>query len=89
MSYETEYEFEIPINIIKDIIENYNSSMSFEEIINKDELLLKRLLLDYIISKYLYNEVQYIDEDLFNEIIKNMKIEVRKKYFYVKLTILI
>jgi hypothetical protein len=89
MSYEIEYEFEIPINTIKDIIENYNSSMSFEEIINKDELLLKRLLLDYIISKYLYNEVQYIDKDLFNEIIKNMKIEVRKKYFYVKLTILI
>ncbi|MGC9133199.1 MAG: hypothetical protein ACP5GJ_02250 [Nanopusillaceae archaeon] len=87
MSYEIEYEFEIPTYIIRDIIENYNSSISFEEIISKNELLLKRVLLDYIINKYLYNEIQYIDENLYNEMIKNMKIEIRKKYFYVKLTI--
>ena len=87
MPYEIEYEFEIPINIIKDIIENYNSSLSFEDILNKNEILLKRILLDYIINKYFNNDISYFGEKDFNEILKDMKVEIRKKYFYVKLSL--
>ncbi|BFI73110.1 hypothetical protein YN1_0970 [Nanoarchaeota archaeon] len=85
MPYEIEYEFEIPISVIKDILENYNSSINIEDIINKDENLIKRLLLNYIINKYLSNDVLFLDEKEFDDIIKNMKVEIRKKYFYVRL----
>ena len=87
MPYEIEYEFEIPISIIKDIVENYSSSIPFEEILNKNEILLKRILLDYIINKYFNNDISYLEEKDFNDILKDMKIEIRKKYFYVKLLI--
>ena len=85
MPYEIEYEFEIPITIIKDILENYNGSINIEELINKDENLIKRILLNYIINKYLSNDLQFLEEKDFSDIIKNMKIEIKKKYFYVRL----
>ena len=85
MPYEIEYEFEIPITIIKDILENYNGSINIEELVNKDENLIKRILLNYIINKYLSNDLQFLEEKEFSDIIKNMKIEIKKKYFYVRI----
>ncbi|BBL45686.1 hypothetical protein MJ1_0533 [Nanobdella aerobiophila] len=82
MSYDIEYEFQVPINVVKDIVDNYNSSLSFEEVLNNRDLL-KRLLLNYIVNKYIY-ELEGVDiEKAYN----NMVVEEKKKFFYVKIII--
>jgi hypothetical protein len=78
MPYNIEYEFKIPKYIIEDILNEYNS-----ENLNKDEdIMIKRLILDYILNKY--SDLFDVDDKKYEEIIKNMKIEDRgNKYIYV------
>jgi hypothetical protein len=78
MQYNIEYEFKIPKYIIEGILDEYNS-----ENLNKNEdIMIKRLILDYILNKY--PDLFDVDDKKYEEIIKNMKIEDRgNKYIYV------
>jgi hypothetical protein len=78
MPYNIEYEFKIPKYIIEGILDEYNS-----ENVNKNEdIMIKRLIMDYILNKY--PDLFDIDNKKYEEIIKNMKIEDRgNKYIYV------
>jgi len=78
MPYNIEYEFKIPKYIIEGILDEYNS-----ENLNKNEdIMIKRLIMDYILNKY--PDLFDIDDKKYEEIIKNMKIEDRgNKYIYV------
>jgi hypothetical protein len=78
MPYNIEYEFKIPKYIIEGILDEYNS-----ENLNKNgDIMIKRLLLDYILNKY--PDLFDVDDKKYEEIIKNMKIEDRgNKYIYV------
>jgi len=78
MQYNIEYEFKIPKYIIEDISDEYNS----ENLNKNDDIMIKRLILDYILNKY--PDLFDIDDKKYEEIIKNMKIEDRgNKYIYV------
>jgi len=78
MPYNIEYEFKIPKYIIEDISDEYNS----ENLNKNDDIMIKRLILDYILNKY--PDLFDIDDKKYEEIIKNMKIEDRgNKYIYV------
>jgi hypothetical protein len=78
MQYNIEYEFKIPKYIIEGILDEYNS----ENLNKNDDIMIKRLLLDYILNKYL--DLFDVDDKKYEEIIKNMKIEDRgNKYIYV------
>jgi hypothetical protein len=78
MQYNIEYEFKIPKYIIEGILDEYNS----ENLNKNDDIMIKRLLLDYILNKY--PDLFDIDDKKYEEIIKNMKIEDRgNKYIYV------
>jgi len=78
MPYNIEYEFKIPKYIIEGILDEYNS-----ENLNKNEdIMIKRLIMDYILNKY--PDLFDVDDKKYEEIIKNMKIEDRgNKYIYV------
>ncbi|NAZ26392.1 MAG: hypothetical protein GU343_02580 [Nanoarchaeota archaeon] len=78
MPYNIEYEFKIPKYIIEGVLDEYNS-----ENLNKNEdIMIKRLIMDYILNKY--PDLFDIDDKKYEEIIKNMKIEDRgNKYIYV------
>jgi hypothetical protein len=78
MPYNIEYEFKIPKYIIEGILDEYNS-----ENVNKNEdIMIKRLIMDYILNKY--PDLFDIDDKKYEEIIKNMKIEDKgNKYIYV------
>ena len=78
MPYNIEYEFKIPKYIIEDIFDEYN----VENLHKNDDVMIKRLILDYILNKY--PDLFDIDDKKYEEIIKNMKIEDRgNKYIYV------
>ena len=78
MQYNIEYEFKIPKYIIESILDEYNVENLHE---NKD-IMIKRLILDYILNKY--SDLFDIDDKKYEEIIKNMKIEDKgNKYVYV------
>ena len=78
MQYNIEYEFKIPKYIIEDISDEYNS----ENLNKNDDIMIKRLILDYILNKY--PDLFDVDDKKYEEIIKNMKIEDRgNKYIYV------
>ncbi|MFP3132269.1 MAG: hypothetical protein RXQ77_02930 [Candidatus Nanopusillus sp.] len=78
MPYNIEYEFKIPKYIIESVLDEYNS-----ENLNKNkDIMIKRLILDYILNKY--SDLFDVDDKKYEEIIKNMKIEDRgNKYIYV------
>ena len=78
MPYNIEYEFKIPKYIIEGVLDEYNS-----ENLNKNEdIMIKRLIMDYILNKY--PDLFDIDDKKYEEIIKNMKIEDKgNKYVYV------
>ena len=78
MPYNIEYEFKIPKYIIEGVLDEYNS----ENLHKNEDIMIKRLIMDYILNKYpgLFD----IDNKKYEEIIKNMKIEDRgNKYIYV------
>ena len=78
MPYNIEYEFKIPKYIIEGVLEEYNS----ENMHKNEDIMIKRLIMDYILNKYPY--LFDIDDKKYEEIIKNMKIEDRgNKYIYV------
>ena len=78
MQYNIEYEFKIPKHIIEDISDEYNS----ENLHKNEDIMIKRLILDYILNKY--SDLFDIDNKKYEEIIKNMKIEDKgNKYVYV------
>jgi hypothetical protein len=78
MPYNIEYEFKIPKYIIEDISDEYN----VENLHKNEDIMIKRLILDYILNKY--PDLFDIDDKKYEEIIKNMKIEDRgNKYIYV------
>jgi len=78
MQYNIEYEFKIPKYIIEGILDEYNS----ENLNKNDDIMIKRLILDYILNKY--PDLFDVDDKKYEEIIKNMKIEDRgNKYIYV------
>jgi len=78
MLYNIEYEFKIPKYIIESVLDEYNVENLHE---NKD-IMIKRLILDYILNKY--SDLFDIDDKKYEEIIKNMKIEDKgNKYVYV------
>jgi hypothetical protein len=78
MPYNIEYEFKIPKYIIEDISDEYN----VENLHKNDDIMIKRLILDYILNKY--PDLFDIDDKKYEEIIKNMKIEDKgNKYIYV------
>jgi hypothetical protein len=78
MQYNIEYEFKIPKYIIEGILDEYNS----ENLNKNDDIMIKRLILDYILNKY--SDLFDVDDKKYEEIIKNMKIEDRgNKYIYV------
>jgi len=78
MPYNIEYEFKIPKYIIEDISDEYN----VENLHKNDDVMIKRLILDYILNKY--PDLFDIDDKKYEEIIKNMKIEDKgNKYIYV------
>jgi len=78
MQYNIEYEFKIPKYIIEDISDEYNS----ENLHKNEDIMIKRLILDYILNKY--PDLFDIDDKKYEEIIKNMKIEDKgNKYIYV------
>jgi hypothetical protein len=78
MPYNIEYEFKIPKYIIEGILDEYN----VENLNKNDDIMIKRLLLDYILNKY--PDLFDIDDKKYEGIIKNMKIEDKgNKYIYV------
>jgi len=78
MPYNIEYEFKIPKYIIEDIFDEYN----VENLHGNEDIMIKRLILDYILNKY--SDLFDIDDKKYEEIIKNMKIEDKgNKYVYV------
>jgi len=78
MPYNIEYEFKIPKYIIEDISDEYN----VENLHKNEDIMIKRLILDYILNKY--PDLFDIDDKKYEEIIKNMKIEDKgNKYIYV------
>jgi hypothetical protein len=78
MPYNIEYEFKIPKYIIEGVLDEYNS----ENLHKNEDIMIKRLIMDYILNKYPY--LFDIDDKKYEEIIKNMKIEDRgNKYIYV------
>jgi len=78
MQYNIEYEFKIPKYIIESILDEYN----VENLHGNDDIMIKRLILDYILNKY--SDLFDIDDKKYEEIIKNMKIEDKgNKYVYV------
>ncbi|MFP3289780.1 MAG: hypothetical protein RXN31_01005 [Candidatus Nanopusillus acidilobi] len=78
MPYNIEYEFKIPKYIIEDIFDEYNA----ENLHGNEDIMIKRLILDYILNKY--SDLFDIDDKKYEEIIKNMKIEDKgNKYVYV------
>jgi len=78
MPYNIEYEFKIPKYIIEDISDEYN----VENLNKNEDIMIKRLILDYILNKY--PDLFDIDDKKYEEIIKNMKIEDKgNKYIYV------
>jgi len=78
MPYNIEYEFKIPKYIIEGILDEYNS----ENMHKNEDIMIKRLIMDYILNKY--PDLFDIDNKKYEEIIKNMKIEDRgNKYIYV------
>jgi hypothetical protein len=78
MPYNIEYEFKIPKYIIEDILDEYNA----ENLHRNEDIMIKRLILDYILNKY--SDLFDIDDKKYEEIIKNMKIEDKgNKYVYV------
>lgn len=78
MPYNIEYEFKIPKYIIEGILDEYNS----ENLHKNEDIMIKRLIMDYILNKY--PDLFDIDNKKYEEIIKNMKIEDRgNKYIYV------
>ncbi|MCC5446959.1 hypothetical protein [Candidatus Nanobsidianus stetteri] len=78
MPYNIEYEFKIPKYIIEGILDEYNS----ENVHKNEDIMIKRLIMDYILNKY--PDLFDIDSKKYEEIIKNMKIEDRgNKYIYV------
>jgi hypothetical protein len=78
MPYNIEYEFKIPKYIIEGVLDEYNS----ENLHKNQDIMIKRLILDYILNKY--PDLFDIDNKKYEEIIKNMKIEDRgNKYIYV------
>jgi hypothetical protein len=78
MPYNIEYEFKIPKYIIEGVLDEYNS----ENLHKNQDIMIKRLIMDYILNKY--PDLFDIDNKKYEEIIKNMKIEDRgNKYIYV------
>jgi hypothetical protein len=78
MPYNIEYEFKIPKYIIEGVLDEYNS----ENLHKNQDIMIKRLIVDYILNKY--PDLFDIDNKKYEEIIKNMKIEDRgNKYIYV------
>jgi hypothetical protein len=78
MPYNIEYEFKIPKYIIEGVLDEYNS----ENLHKNEDIMIKRLIVDYILNKY--PDLFDIDNKKYEEIIKNMKIEDRgNKYIYV------
>jgi hypothetical protein len=78
MPYNIEYEFKIPKYIIEGVLDEYNS----ENLHKNEDIMIKRLIMDYILNKY--PDLFDIDNKKYEEIIKNMKIEDRgNKYIYV------
>jgi hypothetical protein len=78
MPYNIEYEFKIPKYIIEGVLDEYNS----ENWHKNEDIMIKRLIVDYILNKY--PDLFDIDNKKYEEIIKNMKIEDRgNKYIYV------
>jgi hypothetical protein len=78
MPYNIEYEFKIPKYIIEGVLDEYNS----ENLHKNEDIMIKRLIIDYILNKY--PDLFDIDDKKYEEIIKNMKIEDRgNKYIYV------
>jgi len=78
MSYNIEYEFKIPKYIIEGILDEYNA----ENLHKNRDILIKRLIVDYILNKY--PDLFDIDDKKYEEIVKNMKIEDKgNKYIYV------
>jgi CBS-domain-containing membrane protein len=78
MPYNIEYEFKIPKYIIEDIFDEHNA----ENLHGNEDIMIKRLILDYILNKY--SDLFDIDDKKYEEIIKNMKIEDKgNKYVYV------
>ena len=60
MPYNIEYEFKIPKYIIEGVLDEYNS----ENLHKNQDIMIKRLIMDYILNKY---------PDLFDIDNKNMK----------------
>ncbi|MGB9674951.1 MAG: hypothetical protein ACPLX8_02335 [Nanopusillaceae archaeon] len=85
MPYDVEYEFTIPIIIIEEILENY-LGYNLEETIQKDPIIFKRILLDYLINKY-PNIFENIDEEKYNNILSTLKYRKNRKYLYIYVTI--
>ncbi|AMD29898.1 hypothetical protein Nps_02370 [Candidatus Nanopusillus acidilobi] len=78
MPYNIEYEFKIPKYIIEGVLDEYNA----ENLHGNEDIMIKRLILDYILNKY--SDLFDIDDKKYEEIIKNMKIEDKgNKYVYV------
>jgi hypothetical protein len=78
MPYNIEYEFKIPKYIIEGVLDEYNS----ENLHKNEDIMIKRLIIDYILNKY--PDLFDIDDKKYEEIIKNMKIEDKgNKYIYV------
>ncbi|MCG2868383.1 MAG: hypothetical protein L7G90_03305 [Candidatus Nanopusillus sp.] len=78
MPYNIEYEFKIPKYIIEGVLDEYNA----ENLHRNEDIMIKRLILDYILNKY--SDLFDIDDKKYEEIIKNMKIEDKgNKYVYV------
>ncbi|MGC9079169.1 MAG: hypothetical protein ACP5G1_00320 [Nanopusillaceae archaeon] len=85
MPYDIEYEFTIPIIIIEEILENY-LGYNLEETIQKDPVVFRRILLDYLINKY-PNIFENIDEEKYNNILSTLKYRKNRKYLYIYVTI--
>jgi hypothetical protein len=78
MPYNIEYEFKIPKYIIEGVLDEYNAG----NLHGNEDIMIKRLILDYILNKY--SDLFDIDDKKYEEIIKNMKIEDKgNKYVYV------
>ena len=78
MPYNIEYEFKIPKYIIEGILDEYNAENPHKN----EDIMIKRLIVDYILNKY--PDLFDIDDKKYEEILKNMKIEDRgNKYIYV------
>jgi len=78
MPYNIEYEFKIPKYIIEGILDEYN----VENLHENEDIMIKRLIVDYILNKY--PDLFDIDDKKYEEIVKNMKIEDKgNKYINV------